>query len=78
LEYNNIVCIGLYAIHKGLMGNLKNNINYANLTDEEIVELARTGDKVATEFIVGKYKELVEIRSAPYFMAGGDREDLIQ
>ena len=60
------------------MGNLKNNINYTNLTDEEIVELAHQGDKSATEFLVGKYRELVEIRSAPYFMAGGDRDDLIQ
>ncbi len=68
----------LICVRKGLMGNLKNNINYANLTDEEIVNLAQLGDKSATEYIVGKYKELVEIRSAPYFMAGGDREDLIQ
>lgn len=60
------------------MGNLKDKINYANLTDEEIAELAQNGDKSATEFIVGKYKELVEIRSAPYFMAGGERDDLIQ
>lgn len=57
---------------------MKDKINYTNLTDEEIVELARSGDKAATEFIVGKYKDLAEIRSAPYFMAGGEREDLIQ
>lgn len=65
-------------MYKGLISNLKEKINYANLTDEEIVELAHAGDKSAAEFIVGKYKELVEIRSAPYFMAGGERDDLIQ
>ncbi len=57
---------------------MKKNVNYVTLTDEEVVKLAQGGDKQATEFIVEKYKSLVEIRSVPYFMAGGEREDLIQ
>ncbi len=48
------------------------------MSDEEIVSLAQNGDKDALEFIVGKYKDFVEARSIPYFVAGGEREDLIQ
>ena len=61
-----------------MRSNLKNTINYETLTDEEAVLLAQKGDKRAIDFIVGKYKGFVEIRSIPYFMAGGERDDLVQ
>ena len=57
---------------------MKNIVNYEALTDEQVVFLAQDGDKGAIDFIVGKYKGFVEIRSIPYFMAGGEREDLVQ
>ena len=57
---------------------MDNKINYEALTDERVVELAQKGDKHAAEHIVSKYKDLVEIRSTPYFMAGGERDDLVQ
>ncbi len=58
--------------------NLNSKINYEALTDEEIVSLAQNGESRATEFIVNKYREFVEIRSIPYFMAGSERDDLVQ
>ena len=61
-----------------MRSNLKNIVNYEALTDEQVVFLAQDGDKGAIDFIVGKYKGFVEIRSIPYFMAGGEREDLVQ
>ena len=61
-----------------MKSNLDNKINYEALTDEQVVELAQKGDKRAAEYIVSKYKDLVEIRSTPYFMAGGERDDLVQ
>lgn len=54
------------------------NINYEELKDEEVVALAQNGDKQAVDFILNKYKDFVEIRSLPYFMAGGERDDLVQ
>ena len=54
------------------------NINYEELKDEEVVSLAQNGDKSAVDFILNKYKDFVEIRSLPYFMAGGERDDLVQ
>ncbi len=63
---------------KGMKSNLNNKINYEELIDEEVVALAQKGDKGAAEYIISKYKDLVEIRSTPYFMAGGERADLVQ
>ncbi len=57
---------------------MENIINYEQLTDEDVVALAQKGDGRATDFIVNKYKGFVEIRSMPYFMAGADRDDLVQ
>lgn len=48
------------------------------MTDEEMVELSAAGDKNATEFILTKYKNLVRSRAKMYFMAGADKEDLVQ
>lgn len=61
-----------------MISNLNNTVNYENLSDENVVALAQNGDKHATEHIVHKYRGFVEIRSIPYFMAGGERDDLVQ
>lgn len=61
-----------------MISNLNNTVNYENLSDEKVVLLAQGGDKHATDYIVHKYRSFVEIRSIPYFMAGGERDDLVQ
>lgn len=57
---------------------MKTGVNYEALTDEQLIVLAQNGDNGAVDFIVGKYKGFVEIRSIPYFIAGGERDDLVQ
>ena len=52
--------------------------SYENLSDEELVELSAGGDKAATECILARYKNLVRARGRMYFLAGADREDIIQ
>ena len=51
---------------------------YDKLPDEELVELSAGGDKAATECILARYKNLVRARGRMYFLAGADREDIIQ
>ena len=51
---------------------------YANLPDEQIVELSSEGEKMATEYILAKYKNLVRAKAKAYFLAGADKEDLVQ
>ena len=47
-------------------------------TDEELALLAHDGDREAEELLVARYHRLVRTCARPYFLAGGDSEDLIQ
>ncbi len=51
---------------------------YDSLSDEKLVQLSATGDVLATECILARYKNLVRSRARMYFLAGADKEDLIQ
>ncbi|MEA1960936.1 MAG: RNA polymerase sporulation sigma factor SigH [Bacillota bacterium] len=53
-------------------------VTYAEMTDEEIVELAQRGEQFAIEFLVDKYKNFVRAKARSYFLIGADREDIIQ
>lgn len=58
--------------------NYREYIDYDNMTDDEIVEYAQSGDKLAIEYLIKKYKSFVKIKSRSYFLIGADREDIIQ
>lgn len=47
-------------------------------TDEVLAALAAAGDRNAEELIVSRYRRLVRTCARPYFLAGGDSEDLTQ
>ncbi len=51
---------------------------YENMKDEDIVKLARTGDRLALEYLLAKYKGFVRFKSRSYFLVGADGEDIIQ
>ena len=46
--------------------------------DETLCLLAASGDRQSEETLVVRYNRLVRICARPYFLAGGDSEDLIQ
>ena len=46
--------------------------------DEALCSLAASGDRIAEEALVMRYNRLVRVCARPYFLAGGDSEDLIQ
>ena len=48
------------------------------MTDEELWTEAHRGDLEAEEQLVERYSQTVRMRARPYFLAGGDSEDLIQ
>ncbi len=52
--------------------------NLENLTDEQLVKIAQSGDDEALEAILSRYKNLVYAKSKPYFLAGADDDDIIQ
>ena len=47
-------------------------------SDEALCGMAAAGDRVAEERLVIRYNRLVRMCARPYFLAGGDSEDLIQ
>ena len=54
-------------------------MNYTIETSDEVLWLAASdGDARAEEILLEKYNRLVKICSRPFFLAGGDSEDLIQ
>ena len=54
------------------------NAQYQNQSDEILCTLTASGDRIAEEALVTRYNRLVRICARPYFLAGGDSEDLIQ
>lgn len=48
------------------------------LSDNELISLSRSGDALAEEELAARYSKLVRACARPYFLAGGDSEDLIQ
>ena len=47
-------------------------------SDEQLCVQAQKGDRLAEEQLVTGYARLVRICARPYFLAGGDSEDLLQ
>ncbi len=78
----NIITICAYVCilseKNGNEKNLKDHDTFRTMSDEQIVSLAQAGDEAAMEFIVGKYASFVRLRSGPYFLAGADKDDLVQ
>ena len=52
--------------------------NYKDMSDEDLINIIKSGDKLALEFLIDKYKELVNMKTSKFFMVGGDKEDIMQ
>lgn len=70
----------LYLYRKGKNATVlaMSERNLDNLTDEQLVRIAQSGDDEALEAILSRYKNLVYSKSKPYFLAGADDDDIIQ
>jgi len=51
---------------------------YSEYNDEELQALAAYGDSSAEEQLAARYFRLVKVCARPYFLVGGDSEDLTQ
>ncbi len=51
---------------------------FLECSDETLCSMAADGDRIAEEMLAARYSRLVRICARPYFLAGGDSEDLIQ
>lgn len=57
---------------------MNNNMQYINIEDEEIIKQIKDGDKNALEYLISKYKDLVESKVNKYFIIGAEKEDIVQ
>jgi RNA polymerase sporulation-specific sigma factor len=48
------------------------------MRDEEIALLAQAGHRSAAEFLIARYRPLVEAKARLYFVIGADRDDVVQ
>ena len=53
-------------------------LDYPSLSDLELHTLYLSGDMAAGDALVLRYRRLVKVCIRPYFLAGGDSEDLLQ
>ena len=54
------------------------NKDYDNMKDEDLIEVIKSGDKVAFDFLINRYKELVNMKVSKYFIIGAERDDIVQ
>ena len=52
--------------------------NYNSMSDEHLISLVKSDDKYALDFIIEKYKDLVNMKVSKYFIIGAEKEDIIQ
>ena len=57
---------------------VSDGLDYHERADEDLVATAKSGDNLAMEFLLNKYKNFVRIKAKSYFLIGADREDIIQ
>ncbi len=55
-----------------------NNNNYSDMKDEELITLIKNGDGAAADYIIEKYKKLINLKVGKYFIIGAEKEDIIQ
>jgi len=48
------------------------------MNDEDLIEIIKSGDNHALNYLIDKYKEIVNMKVSKYFMIGAEREDIVQ
>ena len=54
------------------------NNNYNNMSDDELLELINKKDTDALDFLICKYKDLVNSKVNKYFIIGAEKEEIVQ
>lgn len=52
--------------------------NYNNINDEDIIQKIKSGDTEALNYLLDKYKEVVNMKVSRYFIIGAEKEDIMQ
>lgn len=56
----------------------ENEVKFEHLDEDEIVKKAQSGNVLAEDYLVKKYKRFAKTKARSYFLVGADNEDVIQ
>jgi len=51
---------------------------YKNMCDDDLVDLAKTGDELSIQILLERFRGLIKMRAKKYYAPGIDKDDLIQ
>jgi len=54
------------------------NSDFSQMKDEDLIGIIKSGDKIALEHLINRYKDLVNIKVSKYYIIGAEREDIVQ
>lgn len=54
------------------------DIKYAETSDEDLIDIIKSGNKYALEHLINRYKSLVNMKVSKYYIIGAEREDIVQ
>ena len=54
------------------------DIKYAETSDEDLIDIIKSGNKYALEHLINRYKSLVNMKVSKYYIIGEEREDIVQ
>ena len=52
--------------------------DFSHVKDEDLIEMIKSGNKSAQEYLINRYKNLVNIKVSKYYIIGAEREDIVQ
>ena len=58
--------------------NISSKNDYIKIKDEDLIEIIKSGDKLALEYLINRYRELVNIKVSKYYIVGAERDDIVQ
>lgn len=51
---------------------------YLDVPDEKLVEMIKAGDKRALDYLLNKYRDIVNMKTNRFFVIGAEKDDMIQ
>ena len=57
---------------------MNNTTKYDNMQDEELIQKIKDGEQNALDYLICKYKDLVNAKVGKYFIVGAEKEDIVQ
>ena len=56
----------------------KDKDEFSNMNDEDLIQIIKSGDEHALEYLLDRYKNLVNMKVSKYFIIGAEKEDIVQ